>query len=165
MSEQKFLYDRDVRGHVLEELIVSYLHNRGIPTGYNRYSGTDDLRREWWDLYMGDPEVNPTTVEVKLDWQSAFSGNLFVEEKAVRNSHAHLFVYGKLLLQTYRRDQLLAMLEAKNTFHRPDGTTFEQFVYPRKAGGDQEYNQGILLNYDLQKQHSQPFWKAVQQLM
>ena len=93
-----------------------------------------------------------------MDWGSAFSGNIFVEEKALINSQAHKFVYGRLYLDVFDRQHLLEMYHAKQRTRRPDGTFSESYKYKHLVGGDQATNMGMLLDWKACKENSQPFW-------
>jgi len=159
-----FYRDRDQRGAPLEELIVQHLYSQGIPVGFNPFSGTEDPRREDFDIYVGQPEDNPLLLEVKMDWGSAFTGNIFVEEKAIRNSKAHKFVYGRLFLNVFDRQHLLEMYHAKQRTRRADGSYMERDLYRHLTGGDQASNRGMLLDWKTVKANSQPFWVLSKQL-
>lgn len=152
--QSNFYSDRDERGAPLETLIVSHFHSLGIPVGYNPASGTDDPSREDYDVYAG-PQGQETFFEAKLDWASAFTGNIFVEEKSLRNSKADKFIYGRLLLNVFDRLRLLEMYEA-----REHGVHLFRHV----VGGDQANNRGMLLPYKAVKENSQPLWMATREL-
>src|SRR5438876_118847 len=87
-----FFQDRDQRGKPLELLVADYFHNKQIPFGFNPFSETADPRREDFDLYTGQPE-EAILWEVKMDWASALTGNIFVEEKTLRNTQAHKMAF------------------------------------------------------------------------
>jgi hypothetical protein len=163
MSEAQFLYDRDVRGHLLEELLVNQLYQLQIPVGYNPYSNSNDPRREDYDFYAG-PQGSEMFFEAKMDFQSAFTGRIFVEEKAIRNSKAHKFVYGRLFLDVFDRQHLLEMYHAKQRTRRADGSYMERDLYRHLTGGDQVSNRGMLLDWKTVKANSQPFWLVIKQL-
>ncbi|MGE5646414.1 MAG: hypothetical protein ACM336_11545 [Acidobacteriota bacterium] len=115
-------------------MIVQNLYSQGFPVGYNPFTGTEDPRREDFDIYVGQPEDNPLLLEVKMDWGSAFSGNIFVEEKALKNSKAHKFVYGRLFLDVFDRQNLLEMDHAKQRTRRADGSFMETDLYRHLNG-------------------------------
>ena len=99
-----------------------------------------------------------------MDWGSAFSGNIFVEEKALKNSRAHKFVYGRLFLDVFDRQHLLEMYHAKQRTRRPDGSYMETDLYRHLTGGDQANNRGMLLTWKDVKDNSIPFWVVTKQL-
>jgi hypothetical protein len=70
------------------------------PAGYNPASGTEDPRREDYDLYAG-PQGQETFFEAKMDWQSGITGRVFVEEKTLRNTKADKVIIGRLLLDVF----------------------------------------------------------------
>ena len=151
----KFLFDRNQKGTPLELLIADYWHSIGIPFGFNPYSGTDDPRREDYDLYLGQPEA-ATLFEAKMDWGSGITGNIFVEEKALANTKASKIVYGRLLIDVFDRTRLVEMYNA-----RCQGMHVYKHVI---TGGDQAHNPGMLLNWKDCKANSQPLWAVTKQL-
>ncbi len=163
MSEAKFLYDRDVRGHLLEELLVNHFDQRGYPVGYNPYSGTEDPRREDYDFYVG-AHGQEVLFEAKMDFQSAFTSNVFIEEKTLRNTKAHKMVIGRLILDTFDIPHLIELYNAKNRTRRPDGTFAEQYVHKHLCGGDQANNRGMLLDWKTCKENSRPLWLETREL-
>ena len=99
-----------------------------------------------------------------MDWGSAFTGNIFVEEKSIKNSQAHKFVYGRLFLDVFDRQRLLEMYHAKQRTRRADGSFMETDLYRHLTGGDQASNRGMLLDWKTVKANSQPFWVLSKQL-
>jgi hypothetical protein len=127
-----FYSDRDQRGAPLEELIGSYFHSRNIPFGFNPFTGTEDPRREDYDLYTGHPD-EPLLWEVKMDWQSGLTGNVFVEEKSLFNSRAQKMAVGRLFIDVFDIDHLRGMYKAK---------AGKLDLYRHVIGGDQSGNHG-----------------------
>ena len=162
-STNKFLFDRDQRGAPLELAIADSLHYRNIPFGFNPYTGTEDPRREDYDFYIGQPGAEAFW-EAKMDWVSAFSKNLFIEEKTLRNTKADKFAIGLLYVHTFDTKELVDLYNAKQKVRRADGTFAEQYLYKHVAGGDQAGNMGMLLPREVTKTVGQPFWKATREL-
>lgn len=150
-----FYHDRDKRGEPLEILIANHLAQKQIPFGFNPFSKTDDARREEYDIYIGQPENDPILLEVKLDWLSAITGNLFIEEKTLRNTHAHKIAYGRLFIDVFDTEKLRQMYALRNS---------QFYAYKHVIGGDQPDNRGMLLDWKACKANSQPFWLATKQL-
>jgi hypothetical protein len=92
---------------------------------------------------------------MKMDWQSGITGNIFCEEKALYNSKADKFIYGRLFLDVFDRQRLLEMYQA-----RAQG----MHVYKHVTGGDQTHNPGMLLNWQAVKENSIPYWAMRKQL-
>jgi len=134
--------------------MADHFHNRQIPFGFNQFSETEDPRREDFDIYTGQPH-NPLLWEIKMDWLSAITGNLFVEEKTLNNTKAHKIAYGRLFIDVFDTDRLRQMYEA-----------FDHGVYKYRhvIGGDQANNRGMLLGWKDCKDNSKPFWLAVKEL-
>ena len=150
----KFDFDNQQKGSPLELLIADDLHFHQIPFGFNPFTGTEDPRRQDYDLYTGQPD-EATLFELKMDWQSGITGNIFVEEKALYNSKADKFVYGRLFLDVFDRQRLIEMYQA-----REQG----MHVYKRVTGGDQAHNSGMILNWRAVKENSIPYWAMRKQL-
>ncbi len=134
-----------------------------MPVGYNPHTGTDDPRREDYDLYAG-PQGTETFFEVKMDWMSGLTGRTFIEEKTLRNTKAGKMIVGRLLLDVFEMERLKALYNAKNRVQRGDGSFAEQYVHRHVAGGDQPGNMGMLLDWRTAKAESQPFWLATREL-
>ena len=150
-----FFVDRDERGAPFENLIVQHIYERGIPVGFNPFSGTEDPRREDFDIYIGHPSDSPLLVEAKMDWGSGLSGNIFVEEKTLNNTKSHKVAFGRLIIEVFDTDQLRELYMARNG---------KIYAYRHVSGGDQADNRGMLLDWRACKQYSQPFWQFVKQL-
>jgi hypothetical protein len=99
-----------------------------------------------------------------MDWVSAFSKNLFIEEKTLRNTKADKFAIGLLYIHTFDTKELIDLYNAKQKVRRADGTFAEQYLYKHVAGGDQAGNIGMLLPREITKTIGQPFWLATKQL-
>jgi hypothetical protein len=158
-----FFADRDLRGKPLELLAADHFHKLNIPFGFNPHSETDNPHREDFDLYTGQPEA-PLLWEFKMDWLSAITGNVFVEEKALRNTLAHKIAVARLFIDVFDADRLRQLYEAKNRVRRADGGFSEQYLYKHLVGGDQANNIGMLLDWKTVKANSEPFWLVSKQL-
>ena len=99
-----------------------------------------------------------------MDWMSAFTKNIFIEEKTLRNTKAEKFAIGLLYVHTFDTAKLLELYNSMQRVRRADGTFAEQYVYKHVAGGDQAGNMGILLPREITKTIGQPFWLATKQL-
>jgi hypothetical protein len=152
-----FFADRDLRGKPLELLAADHFHNLNIPFGFNPHSETDNPHREDFDLYTGQPE-DPLLWEFKMDWLSAITGNVFVEEKTLRNTKAHKVAIGRLFIDVFDTAKLIELYNAKNRTRRPDGSFSETYLYKHLVGGDQANNRGMLLDWKTVKENSTPFW-------
>ena len=158
-----FFADRDLRGKPLELLAADHFHKLQVPFGFNPYSETQDPRREDFDLYTGQPQ-DPLLWEFKMDWLSAITGNVFIEEKTLRNTKADKMAIGRLYIDVFETAKLKELFNAKNRIRRPDGTYSEQFVHKHLVGGDQVTNMGMLLDWKTCKEHSKPFWLVSREL-
>jgi hypothetical protein len=67
-------------------------------------TGTEDLRREDYDLYIGQLGAE-TLFAVKMHWMGAFTRNIFIEEKTLRNTKAQKMAIGLLYVHTFDVDQ------------------------------------------------------------
>lgn len=159
-----FFSDRDLRGKPLELLAADHFHQKGIPFGFNHFFETEDPRREDFDIYTGQPEDNPLLWEFKMDWMSAITGNVFIEEKTLRNTKAHKMAIGRLFIDVFDTQRLIELYSLKNRIPRGDGTFSEQYVYKHLIGGDQANNRGMLLDWKTIKANSTPFWVVSKQL-
>lgn len=126
-------------------------------------SGTDDPRREDYDLYAG-PEGQETFIEAKMDWQSGITGRVFIEEKTLRNTKASKMIVGRLIIDVFDVDHLRELYNAKNRVARGDGTFAEQYTFKHVSDGDQAGNMGMLLDWKVCKEHSTPFWRVAKEL-
>jgi hypothetical protein len=99
-----------------------------------------------------------------MDWMSAFTKNIFIEEKTLRNTQAHKFAIGLLYIHTFDTAQLRELYNAKQRVRRQDGTFSEQYLYKHVVGGDQADNVGMLLPREITKTIGQPFWMVVREL-
>ena len=99
-----------------------------------------------------------------MDWLSAFTKNIFLEEKTLRNTKADKFAIGLLYIHTFDTKQLIELYDAKQRVRRADGTFSEQYLYKHAAGGDQAGNMGMLLPREVTKTIGQPFWLAIKNL-
>lgn len=90
-----------------------------------------------------------------MDWQSAISGNIFVEEKALRNTKSDKIAYGRLFIDVFERERLIEM------YNRKAG---KLPAFRHVVGGDQAGNMGILLDWRACKDNSKPFWLATKEL-
>jgi hypothetical protein len=99
-----------------------------------------------------------------MDWQSGITGRVFIEEKTLRNTKASKVVIGRLLLDVFDVERLKALYNAKDRISRGDGTFAEQYRFKHLVGGDQADNRGMLLDWRVCKENSQPFWLVAKQL-
>lgn len=159
----KFDHDNLAKGQPLENLVADYFHNRGIPFGFNPYTGTDDPRRADFDLYTGQPE-DATLWEAKMDWLSGITGNYFIEGKSLENTKAQKFIIARPWITVFHTDQLRALYNAKNRVRRDDGTFAEQYHYKHVQGGDQASNEGVIVPCKEANQFGKPLWEAVKTL-
>ena len=113
---------------------------------------------------MGQLDADPLLLEVKMDWASGITGRTFIEEKSLRNTKAHKFVIGRLILDVFDTKTLLALYDAKSTIRNIDGSSFQQYVFKHVSGGDQPGNTGMLLDWKACKEHSTPFWRVAKEL-
>jgi len=90
-----------------------------------------------------------------MDWTSAISGNIFVEEKTLNNTKAQKMAFGRLFIDVFDTDTLRQLYGARN-----GGV----YAYKHVSGGDQADNRGMLLDWRACRQYSQPFWQFVKQL-
>lgn len=160
-----FFKDRDERGAPLEILIAQHFHNLGIPVGFNPYSGTEDPRREQYDIYAGRPDAE-TFLEIKMDWASGISGNIFVEQKTLKNTLAQKMVFGRLIIDVFDTDKLRQMYGeklAQPIFNERKGE-WQMDKYRKIIGGEQANNRGMLLSWRDCKDNSQTLWLLTKQL-
>jgi hypothetical protein len=171
MSGQKFLFDRDQRGTPLELLIAQDLYDRQIPFGFNPHSGTEHPAREDFDIYVGQPSAPLLLLETKMDWHSGLTGNIFIEEKTLRNTKANRILYGRLILDVFDTDRLRQMYEERleNPTWDDRRAAWQMYRYKHvSTGGDQANNPGMLLGWKDVKENSHPYWRerlAIQQLI
>lgn len=90
-----------------------------------------------------------------MDWGSALSGNIFVEQKTLNNTKASKMAFGRLFIDVFDTDKLRDMYQARNA---------KLYVYKHVIGGDQADNRGMLLDWRASKENSQPFWLLTKQL-
>lgn len=133
-----------------------------MPVGFNPCSGTEDPRREDFDIYVGNPEDNPLLLEAKMDWASGITGRIFIEEKTLRNTKAHKFVIGRLLLDVFDTERLRQMYDEKLPVANKWDGQFDK--YKKVVGGDQANNKGMLLGWQDCKANSTPFWALAKSL-
>jgi hypothetical protein len=117
-------------------------------------------------VYVGKPEDNPLLLEAKMDWASGLTGRVFIEEKTLRNTKAHKFVIGRLLLDVFDTERLRQMYDEKLPQHVWDDRkgAWQTDKYRKVIGGDQANNKGMLLDWKAAKENSQPFWLVAKQL-
>ena len=48
-----------------------------------------------------------------MDWASGLTGRVFIEEKTLRNTRAHKFIIGRLLLDVFDTERLRQMYDEK----------------------------------------------------
>lgn len=159
----KFTHDNLEKGQPLELLVADFLNYRQIPFGFNPYTGTDDPRREDYDIYAG-PKNAETFYEVKMDWLAALSGNFFFEKKAIYNTKADKFIVARPWITVFDTQRIREFFEAKNRVRRLDGTYSEQPLYKHVQGGDQAGNEGVLVPCKEANQFGKPLWEAVREL-
>ena len=90
-----------------------------------------------------------------MDWASAITGSLFVEEKTLNNTKASKMAFGRLFIDVFDTDTLRQMYIARNG---------KLYAYKHIIGGDQADNRGMLLDWRACKENSQPFWQLTKQL-
>jgi hypothetical protein len=88
-------------------------------------------------------------LEAKMDWMSGLTGNLFVEEKTLRNTKANKMLYARLILNLFDTERLREMYKAQG---------HGLYRYKHVTGGDQADNRGMLLAYDDIKANSEPWY-------
>jgi hypothetical protein len=90
-----------------------------------------------------------------MDWMSAFTKNIFIEEKTLHNTKAQKMAIGLLYVHTFDVEKLRELYEARKA---------GIYLYKHVVGGDQADNRGMLLPREITKTEGQPFWLATREL-
>ena len=156
------MYDRDKKGQPFEQQVISILRQFGLPCGSNPYSKTDDIRREWYDIWVYSE--NGLWLECKKDQKSGVYQNICVELHSLEVSKAWYFIYGfpfkgQLYIHAFERTELQRLVnQAILTW---EGRVWR---YKRVQTGDQSDNISALIPLSLTHQYGQPFGKLLEQL-
>jgi hypothetical protein len=161
----------------VELFFIEILRHDGIPSFQNPtpdpdLAEDDDTKqallegRQAYDVGIGFPEDVWQLTDVKVDWETQRTGNIFVEYNALLHTRSQTFVYfilrpDGIYISCLPVQKLWEAYHLKDELPRGDGTFYEQYRYKHVHGGDQADNQGILLPTSVALKIEQPYhlWK------
>lgn len=160
--QSNFFYDRDHIGTPFEERVLTILQNRGLPCGTNPFSKTEDIRREWYDVWVYSEDG--LWLECKKDKKSEIYQNVCVELHSLEVTKAGYFIYGFptkdcLYIHAFETAELRKLVN--QTILTFSGRIWR---YKRVQTGDQATNISSLIPVSLTHKVGQPFGRLLEQL-